>query len=99
MRPKMTKTNRFGNRFPALLAAFVAIVGTPGLNGAETTAPKPKPAAAIYSVRDPSMIDGFTPRADRIKTNFDLLLATAGGSSDSAVAWQQGFNSPPPTCI
>ena len=87
MRPKMTKTSGFGNRFPAILAAFVAI-GTPGLNGAETTAPKPKPAA-IYSVRDPSMIDGFTPRADRIKTNFDLLLATAGGSSDPAVAWKK----------
>ena len=35
------------------------------------------------------MIDGFSPRADRIKTNFDLLLATAGGSSDPAVAWKK----------
>lgn len=85
----MTKRDRFGNAFPALLAA-AAFIGAQCLDAAEPVpAPKAKTPAPIYSVRDPSMIDGFMPRPDRVRSNLELLLASAAGTSDPAAAWKK----------
>lgn len=91
MRMKMTKTEWFGNLLKAgmlagALCAAAAFLLMPVRLGAQTPAPS-KPPPAIYSITDPSMIDGFTPRAGQVQKNFDLLLATAAGSSDPATAW------------
>jgi uncharacterized protein (DUF362 family) len=96
MRPKMTKRVGFGNPstrlgagpLTCLLAVFLTAMAL-GASAADQAGAKPKPMPAIYSITDPSMIDGFMPRADRVKADFNLLLATAGGSSDPAMAWKK----------
>jgi uncharacterized protein (DUF362 family) len=69
------------------LCAAAALFSTAHL-GAQTPSPA-KPPPPIYSITDPSMIDGFTPRPDQIRKNFDLLLASAAGTSDPAAAWSR----------
>lgn len=97
MRPKMTKRIRFGNPSTSfrvclsVLAVFLAsnIENLPAADNASPAPAKAKPPSPIYSVRDPDMIEGFDVQADRVRKNFDQLIATAGGSSNPAVAWKK----------
>jgi len=74
-------------RFATFLAMFLAS-SLWNLQAAPAPA-KTKPPSPIYSLRDPDMVESFNIQADRVSKNFDLLIATAGGSSNPTIAWKK----------
>jgi uncharacterized protein (DUF362 family) len=87
---KMTETLRICNHragarrwILGILTGLVAFT-VPG----EPAAPSKPAPPPVYVLRDEAMMDEFYQTdAERIRRNFDLLLSTAGGSSDPAVCW------------